>query len=276
VFSITILAVLLGVCHSQLVNDAKSVNPVGCGRRLNDFPNKIVGGYPAQTGDWGWQIGLNYNGRHTCGGSLINSEWIITAAHCLYGRTNPSYYTVNLGYNDRLSPNAWSIVRPVSKLFNHELYSPTTFSNDIALMKLAQPVTYSKYIVPACIPTVANVDYAGQDSWSTGWGTTSSGGSLSRYLLEVVLPVLTDDRCYQKYRVPDKRTGFCAGETGANKDTCQGDSGGPLVVVDQNGPDRGNWTVAGLTSYGRGCGDGGVVSRVSNYYNWIVNKIANN
>jgi trypsin len=95
-------------------------------------------------------------------------------------------------------------------------------------------------------------------------------------LLEVVLPVLTDDACYKKYRVPDKRTGFCAGETGANMDTCQGDSGGPLIVQDNNGLNRGNWTLAGLTSYGRGCGDGGVVTRVSNYYDWIVNNIAAN
>ena len=54
-------------------------------------------------------------------------------------------------------------------------------------------------------------------SWSTGWGTTSSGGSLSADLLEVVLPVLTDAACKIKYNVPDKRTGFCAGESGANK-----------------------------------------------------------
>lgn len=116
-------------------------------------------------------------------------------------------------------------------------------------MKSKSPVTFSKYIVPACIPTVADVDYSGAASWSTGnpdrfrfinfkkiayskeqntinwcklgWGTTSSGGSLARVLLEVVLPVLTDAACYTKYRVPDKRTGFCAGETGANMDTCQ-------------------------------------------------------
>lgn len=96
---------------------------------------------------------------------------------------------------------------------------------------------------------------------------------MNRDLLEVVLPILSDDVCYNKYRLPDKRTGFCAGETGANQDTCQGDSGGPLIVKAYNGPNRGNWTLAGITSYGRGCGDGGVVSRVSNYFNWILSNI---
>ncbi len=69
--------------------------------------------------------------------------------------------------------------------------------------------------------------------------------SFSRDLLEVVLPVLSDDVCVVKYPMVDISTGFCAGEEGANKDTCGGDSGGPLVVQDYNGQDRGNWTVAG-------------------------------
>ena len=70
---------------SQQPGDAKNLNPIGCGKRLSNFPNKIVGGYRATIGDWGWQVGLNYFGSMVCGGSLINSQWIITAAHCLYG-----------------------------------------------------------------------------------------------------------------------------------------------------------------------------------------------
>lgn len=109
------------------------------------------------------------------------------------------------------------------------------------------PVTYSKYIVPACLPSNPNADYTGQNSWSTGWGNTilSMTASFSRDLLEVVLPVLSDDVCVEKYPMVEKHTGFCVGEDGANKDTCGGDSGGPLVVSDYNGQDRGNWTVAG-------------------------------
>ena len=129
--------------------------------------------------------------------------------------------------------------------------------------------------MPACIPTIASADYSGRESWATGWGTTQFGGYLSRTLLEVAVPVLSDAQCASKYK-HDKITSFCAGETGANKDTCQGDSGGPLVVNDHNGLNKGNWTVIGLTSFGKGCGDGGVYTRVSNYYNWIVDKINKN
>ena len=95
--------------------------------------------------------------------------------------------------------------------------------------------------------------------------------------MEVALPLLTDSACttyYQPYGIAfNALTQVCAGNRGNNKDTCQGDSGGPLIVQDNNGENRGQWTLAGLTSYGRGCGDGGVVSRVSNYYNWMLNTI---
>ncbi len=61
---------------------------------------------------------------------------------------------------------------------------------------------------------------------------------------------------------------MCAGETGGNKDTCQGDSGGPLVVFIGN-----KWMLGGLTSFGRGCNDGGVYTRTSFYYNWILQNL---
>ena len=85
-------------------------------------------------------------------------------------------------------------------------------------MKLSSPVSYSEYIVPACIPDTT-VDYTGQLSWSTGWGNTvlSMNQQFSRELLEVVLPIISNDICIEKYPMVDITTGFCAGEEGANK-----------------------------------------------------------
>jgi secreted trypsin-like serine protease len=77
------LIVIVSILLMSLVEC--QVNPEGCGMRLSDFPNKIVGGYKAKVGDWGWQVGMNYNSRHLCGGALLNDRWVVTAAHCVAG-----------------------------------------------------------------------------------------------------------------------------------------------------------------------------------------------
>ncbi len=68
------LIVIVSILLMSLVEC--QVNPEGCGMRLSDFPNKIVGGYKATVGDWGWQIGMNYNSRHLCGGALLNDSFV--------------------------------------------------------------------------------------------------------------------------------------------------------------------------------------------------------
>ena len=77
------------------------------------------------------------------------------------------------------------------------------------------------YIVPVCYQR-SSADLSGQTSWATGWGTLFSGGSLSRYNMQVAMPVLTDARCKQRFGANlDPRLGICAGEVGNNLDTCQ-------------------------------------------------------
>ena len=73
--------------------------------------------------------------------------------------------------------------------------------------------------MPACIPSDSS-SYAGQPSIATGWGSTRSGGAVTRLLMQVAMPWLTDARCIQKYNI-DPTNSVCAGEDGQNKDTCQ-------------------------------------------------------
>lgn len=53
-----------------------------CGTRAK-LP-RIIGGVEATLGRWPWQVSLYYSNRHTCGGSIINSQWVVTAAHCVH------------------------------------------------------------------------------------------------------------------------------------------------------------------------------------------------
>lgn len=242
-----------------------------CGLRplitKQDAQSKVVGGEQSVPGDWPWKISMLYNGRHICGGSLINDQWILTAAHCIGQNTKPGSYGILFGVHDRLSHESWMISRDVRRIIIHPSYDTQNLRNDIALMELSNAVApYTDYYMPVCFPQV-NQTFADQIGYTVGWGAKVFGGGNERYLLEVATPIETDGECQKHYSASmiDTLVQVCSG--GSNKGSCQGDSGGPLVVAD---PTRGGrYTLAGLTSWGIGCGYGSVYTRVSSYRSWV-------
>jgi len=242
-----------------------------CGTRPlkpNADGDKVVGGVQALRGDWPWSCSMRYNGRHICGGSLINNQWIITAAHCVSSTTLAPYRWV-CGLHERLVSDSWTKEYPTLQIVVHPSYNSRLIQNDIALFKISNTgVDFDDYVSAACFPAVTDT-YEGKTSWATGWGTLNSGGQVATYHMEVSMPVLTDASCRSKFggtnNMLNPTTQVCAGETGRGKDTCQGDSGGPLVCKHVNG----FWYIIGLTSWGYGCGDGGVYTRCSAFRNWV-------
>ena len=95
------LAVLVAVINAQ--DDSKEINVASCGERpfARAKSDKIVGGQKAKDSDWGWQVGMFRFGSFICGGSLINSQWVLSAAHCVAGSVNPSAYQFLIGTNNR-------------------------------------------------------------------------------------------------------------------------------------------------------------------------------
>ncbi|XP_068103319.1 serine protease 33-like [Hyperolius riggenbachi] len=243
--------------------------------------SRIVGGTDAVDGAWPWQIVLYYNGRFLCGGSLIAPQWIMSAAHCFQGRST-AYYRVYLGLYQLDVASPHTVTRTLIHSIVNSQYTSTGEVGDIALAQLSSPVNYTDYIMPICLPSSSVTFPSGLDCWVTGWGTTSSGGSLpvNGTLQEVMTPLIDSTTCDSMYHINSSESAstvivqsdtICSGYTDGGKDSCQGDSGGPLVCKV-----GGVWYEAGIVSWGEGCAEAyrpGVYTLVTAYQAWISSYV---
>ena len=238
--------------------------------RLEANPG-IVGGGPADPDAWPSMVSIGDSSnpnRHLCGGSLIDPEWVLTAAHCVIGDSPGDLVAVIDRYD--LSTTDGEII-PVSEIISHKDFSLITLDNDIALLKLAMP-SNSQTTPYICTNQTILAD-AGKISTVTGWGALSSGGPSPDLLHQVEVPIVSTAVCNDptSYNGDITENMMCAGFAAGGKDACQGDSGGPLYVPD----DEGGWVEAGIVSWGIGCAAPnfyGVYTRVSQYQTWIESK----
>uniref|UniRef100_A0A3Q2NW04 Zgc:100868 n=1 Tax=Fundulus heteroclitus TaxID=8078 RepID=A0A3Q2NW04_FUNHE len=265
----------LKYCINKILLIAISFSVI-CGQPV--LNSRIVGGEDAPPGSWPWQVSLHTSSVHFCGGSLINDQWVLSAAHCFQGRTgSPSALTVYLGRQSQEGSNLNEVDRTVAQIINHPDYNSGTFNNDIALLKLSKPVNFTSYISPVCLAASNSTFSSGVNTWITGWGTIGSGVPLPspQNLMEVEVPVVGNSQCkscYGESSITDNM--ICAGLLEGGKDSCQGDSGGPMVSKQGD-----RWIQAGIVSFGRGCAEPnfpGVYTRVSQYESWINGVINTN
>lgn len=222
-------------------------------------------------------------GETTAAGVLVRDNWILTAAHVVYGKTEAqSSLDIRMGILKRLSPHytqAWP-----EAVFIHEGYiHGAGFDNDIALIKLKNKVTINRNIMPACLPrkAAASLMKPGDTGTVAGWGLTQRGFS-ARNLMFVDIPIVDHQKCtaaYEKQPHPGARVTanmLCAGLDAGGKDSCRGDSGGALVFLDN---ETQQWFVGGIVSWGSiNCGEPdqyGVYTKVINYIPWIENIMSN-
>uniref|UniRef100_A0A8C3MET7 Enteropeptidase n=1 Tax=Geospiza parvula TaxID=87175 RepID=A0A8C3MET7_GEOPR len=247
-----------------------------CGKHLviQNNGTRIVGGNDARREAWPWIVSLHFNFQPVCGASLVSDEWLVTAAHCVYGRQlKPSRWQAALGlYSQSDLAQPPTVVQNIDRIIINPHYMKQTKDSDIALMHLQHKVQYTDYIQPICLPEKNQQFSPGINCSIAGWGDISNEGPSSNILQEAEVPLLSNEKCQQwmpKYNITENM--LCAGYDMGGIDSCQGDSGGPLTFEDGD-----KWFLVGVTSFGEGCAlpqRPGVYARVTMFVDWIKSII---
>ncbi len=239
---------------------------------------KIIGGTTAIPGAWPWMAAIihsnatDYYFGQFCGGALIDENWVLTAAHCVYNEhpgtwEDPQEIDVVLGLHNLTTDTGERI--SVKRIVGYPDYNPVTFDSDLALLELERPS--SRQTIPL-MSDVTN-DLSGDMVTIIGWGD-SDASDFSEYpevLQQVSIPVISNTTCEARYPGMITENMLCAGSAEGGKDSCTGDSGGPLVVQIDN-----QWLHAGIVSWGVGCarpGNYGVNTRSSKFIDFIYSYV---
>ncbi|XP_036413472.1 transmembrane protease serine 4a isoform X2 [Colossoma macropomum] len=233
-----------------------------CGPRAPE--SRIVGGQSALIENWPWQVSLQQNGQHTCGGTLVSPNWVVTAAHCFTSMGEVSRWRVMAGrtYLSTLGGSS------VDKIIVNDNYNAARNDYDIAMMKLSKPLTFGASVKPVCLPPHNLGLTGGAPLVVTGWGNLQENGKLSSDLQKASILLIDQVQCSNPVVYGNSITFrmLCAGYLDGKVDACQGDSGGPLVYFDRQ------WMLVGVVSWGVGCarqGRPGVYTNMDQMLNWV-------
>eukprot|EP00092_Neocalanus_flemingeri_P038358 GFUD01041761.1.p1 GENE.GFUD01041761.1~~GFUD01041761.1.p1 ORF type:complete len:414 (-),score=82.69 GFUD01041761.1:50-1291(-) len=266
-----------------LKEDFSSINSPKCGIRTS-LNFRITFGETAAEGQFPWVVSLIYKNRRRvaiplCGGALVSSQHVITAAHCDASQSGFSLSSVILGQTDISAPvQLPGLEVDVDKVVRHPQFRSSPVAEmDIAIIKLVQPVTFTDMIRPICLfsPDIEELEDPVNGLVVAGWGKTERESS-SKLLQFTFLDSVPMKECQAAYRASGLfdfdilKSQLCA-EGKDETDSCIGDSGGPLMA--QVGS---TWYLAGVVSFGTQQCDSslpGVYTRVSHFYSWIQNTM---
>jgi len=254
--------------------------------------NRILGGRPSQKNRYPWMARFGYKEKnHICGGSLISSRWILTAAHCVESCDDDGNNCVDrqssdikvfLGDHNKDILEGQEKKMDISKIFVHPDYERRVLVHDVALLKLIKEVDFTndahRHIRPICLPSDHTQSYEGWEATVAGWGLRGGGleggeENSPSILQEINATVLanSDPKCRRD------NSKLCVTHPDGQK-MCKGDSGGPLISkpADHDGATPGqNYELIGVNSFVNThfCGEDGDYfggyARVTEHLTWI-------
>jgi len=260
-----------------------------CGKKGSVPGVNVINGNEADRCEWPWQVNLhvtvNYPscGKYAvsqCGGTLIDSKWVLTAGHCVYDSCESTTVVATDNLDATLgtiqrhnSDNKRSHVQTatVAKVVVHPDFDIYTMEFDFALLELSTPVEITSCVRPACMPSDEVSE--GDTCWVTGWGRGADLANRPEEMLEGEVKVLSDANCEKIYG--DDLPGQVCIKGGTTKDdhvtTCMGDSGGPLSCeVDDE-----TFAVQGVVSFGTAdCAEASAAQSVYDVRHWVLETIA--
>lgn len=243
---------------------------------------KVVGGHSASISQYPWQAAVLVDGEQICGGSLLTSRIVITAAHCVFD-TDPDCLLACTGFHPicnslsdpppgdgtcKLDPDNANVILGSATLGG----APQTGVTGVSFRSNYNPDFNSPgvpqydvgYLVLSSGSAQTPIEIAGSDEralWDpgspadiSGWGDTSESGGTPSTLQAATVNIIDDGTCGSDYGGDfDPNTMVCAGFQSGGVDTCAGDSGGPLEAPIPSG----GYRLVGITSWGNGCAEPG-------------------